>query len=583
MLTKRGFNSLWRAVTSAMCLPLIAGFLTMASAMPPNPVTIEQHIESGKELPFYLKERPQILAKGIGAVSKPGGQKTAAFTGTFKALAILVEFSDKTQSANATEFDTLLFINQLGSLRHYYNEVSYGQLDVVTVNLPSSLGWTTAPQTYAYYCNGQNGTGSYPRNSQRLCIDAVNAVDALVDFSQYDNNGDGYVDALILIHTGPGAEFTQSNDDIWSHMWAVPSPMARDGKFIWKYSIQPEYWFSAGDMTCGVYCHEFGHILGLPDLYDTTPLSGADSYGIGTWSIMSYGSWNGPLAYHAGYYYTLGDYPAHPDAWCRIELGFAAAVNVSTNMTSASIINVEGGGDINRLWTNGTGGNEYFLLENRQKTGYDAYLPSDGLLIWHIDDTQSDNDDRWYPGHTIYGNYMVALEQADGLWQLENKTSRGDAGDPFPGSTGNTLFSPATTPNSDNYDGNNTIIAITNISPSASTMTADFQVSLLSGIEDDINYNLPISIELAQNYPNPFNPATSIGFSLSEAAKVKLTVYDILGRKIITLVDDRLSAGEHVVEWNGRNTEGDNAPTGIYLYELANEDQSEVRKMMLVK
>jgi hypothetical protein len=336
-------------------------------------------------------------------------------------------------------------------------------------------------------------------------------------------------------------------------------------------------------MTCGVYCHEFGHILGLPDLYDTTPTSGADSYGIGKWSIMSYGSWNGPQVYHGGYYYTLGDYPAHFDAWCRIELGFTTATNVTSNMTGASIVNVEGGGDIFRLWEDGEASDEYFLIENRQRTGYDAYLPSDGLLIWHIDDAKSDNDDRWYPGLSWYNHYMVALEQADGLWELENKTSRGDAGDPFPGSTSNTSFTPASTPSSDAYIGSNTLVTVTNISSSASTMTADFQVSLLSGIDDDDTYTIPTEMELAQNYPNPFNPATNIKYSLTGAADVKLTVYDILGREIITLVDGRQTAGEHVVTWNGRDENNNEMSSGMYFYELTTGEQTESKKMILVK
>jgi len=570
--------------TLILCLTVFGFAAISTSAMPPNPVTIEKHLNSGGELPYYLAERSMILSKGIGHVAKPSGEKAAsAFTGTFRALAIIVEFSDKAHTADASGFDTLLFVNQQGSLRHYYNEVSYSQLDVVTVNMPSALGWVTAPQTYAYYCNGQNGTGAYPQNSQRLCIDAVNLVDGVVDFSNYDNNGDGYVDALILVHTGPGAEFSQSSDDIWSHMWAVPSPITRDGIFIWKYSIQPEYWFAAGDMTCGVYCHEFGHILGLPDLYDTTPLAGSDSYGIGNWSLMSYGSWNGPLVLHDGYYYTLGDYPSHLDAWSRIELGFASSVNVASNMTGTSIGNVEGGGSIYRLWEDGDTSDEYFLLENRQKTGYDAYLPSDGLLIWHVDDARSNNDDRWYPGLPWSSHYMVALEQADGLWELENKTDRGDAGDPFPGNTSNTSFTPASTPNSDAYIGTNTLVTVTNISSSASTMTADFQVSLLSGVEDDNIYSMPTEINLSQNYPNPFNPATNIMYNLSSASEVKLTVYDILGKEITTLINGRQIAGEHVVVWNGRDNDNNEVSSGLYLYELTTGEQTESKKMMLVK
>ncbi len=92
-----------------------------------------------------------------------------------------------------------MFDQNIGTLRDYYNKVSYGSLDLVTVNLPSTIGWVTAPITYSYYGNGQNGMGSYPQNTQRMVEDIVNLIDPLIDFSQYDNDGDGYVNAHRLL------------------------------------------------------------------------------------------------------------------------------------------------------------------------------------------------------------------------------------------------------------------------------------------------------------------------------------------------------------------------------------------------
>jgi flagellar hook assembly protein FlgD len=114
-------------------------------------------------------------------------------------------------------------------------------------------------------------------------------------------------------------------------------------------------------------------------------------------------------------------------------------------------------------------------------------------------------------------------------------------------------------------------------------MTADFQVSLLSGIEDDNVYNIPTEIDLSQNYPNPFNPATNIKYNLSSAAQVKLTVYDILGKEITTLINGREIAGEHVVVWNGRDNDNNEVSSGLYFYELTTGEQTESKKMMLVK
>lgn len=570
-----------------MFLPfvILVSMAVSAMACPPNPGLAEAIANGDVSAPYFILHKNDLNSRGINNTAQSASFSSADYSGTFNALAILIQFSDKPAQATTGSFDSLLFFNQPGSLRHYYNEVSYGNFDVVTVDLPSQLGWTSAPQTYAYYCNNANGTGSYPHNTQKLCEDIVNLIDPLVDFADYDNDGDGTVDGLILIHTGPGAEMTGQNSDIWSHMWAIPTYTELDGVRIFSYSIQPEYWFDPGDMTCGVYCHEFGHILGLPDLYDTTPSFGADSYGIGSWSVMSYGSWNGSLLYHDGSYYSSGNSPAHFDPWCRIELGFVEESTLTQDVDQLNIPSVESGAYVFRLNIDGENGDEYFLVENRQKTGYDSYLPGSGLLIWHIDETESDNDHRWFPGYTSNGNYMVALEQADGNFDIEQKADRGDAGDPFPGSINNTLFSPLSSPSSNSYDDENTGIAISNVSPSASNMTADVQVSLSSGSEDpdEPQASVPTTFVLGQNYPNPFNPVTRISLELSGPSHVTLTIFDILGRKVNTLIDGQLLSGNIAVDWNGRDAAGQELASGMYFYEVISDNQRESKKMLLIR
>jgi immune inhibitor A len=385
---------------------------------------------------------------------------------TFKAIAILVKFSDKPSHVSPVSFDSLLYGINGHTLRNYYNEVSRGTLDIVTVNFPSTLGWMDVPQPYSYYVNGEKGFGSYPNNAQKLAEDAIAAANSVVDFSQYDNDGDGYVDGLFIIHAGPGYEFTGNYDDIHSHAWSTSTPQLVDGVYASGYSMEPEYWQSPGDMTCGVYAHEAGHaIFGLPDLYDY----GYDSEGLGAWSLMAGGSWNGPL----------GSSPAHPDAWSLYQMGFATRVNIISDAVAVNIPAVQDSVKIFRLWKNGTGSSEYFLVENRQLSGYDTYLPGDGLLIYHIDESQYGNNNQWYPGHTSTGNYKVALEQADGLWQLERNQSSGDENDPYPGLTNNRSFDNSSTPNSKTYYGVRTYVGVTNISSSASTMTADFTVNVV--------------------------------------------------------------------------------------------------------
>lgn len=406
---------------------------------------------------------------------KPSAPSVA---GPFRMLVLLVDFSDERAQTAPVSFDSLLFSKTQSSVRRYYLENSYGVLDLVTVNYPSALGWRRAPQSSSYYADSNYGLGSYPQNARKLVEDAVDLADPLVNFADYDNNADGYVDGVAVVHAGPGAEYTGNSNDIWSHKWAI-TPRLKDGVYVYSYTMEPEYWISPGDMTIGVFCHEFGHLIGnLPDLYD---LDGG-SQGIGRWSLMAGGTWNG----------NMGSSPSHFDAWCKIRLGFAASNVVSSDRTAVPIPSAEKSkAGIFRLWTDGSQGPEYFLVENRQRTGYDAALPSSGLLIWHIDDTVSTTNRRpWYPPNSpATGHYQVALVQADNLYHLEKNLNGGDAGDPFPGSTTNRTFNSASLPNSLSYTGLPSFVRVENISASKDTMTADLFVrgSSCVAIKGDLN------------------------------------------------------------------------------------------------
>ncbi len=429
--------------------------------------------------------------------------------GPFKILVLLVDFSDKPSQVPPVFFDSLVFARTQSSVRRYYLENSYAALDIVTVNYPSSTAWRRAPQTSTYYANNQNGFGAYPQNAQKLVEDAVDLADPLVNFADYDNNGDGYVDGLAIIHSGQGAELTGSPNDIWSHKWAIV-PRLRDGVYLFNYTMNPEYWTTPGDMTIGVFCHDFGHAFGLPDLYDVD----GGSQGIGRWSLMAGGSWNG----------SFGSSPAHLDVWCKIQMGFAAPYVISSNRMGVQIPNAEeSNSGIFRLWTNGALGPEYFLVENRQRIGYDAALPSAGLLIWHIDDTVSTGNTRpWYPPNDPRtGHYRVALVQADNLFQLEKNQNSGNSGDPFPGFTVNRTFNSSSAPNSYSYRGESTFVRVENISDSKETMTADLGVlagGFCSTVKGDMNADSSLTADDAMLMLNcVFLQAGSCDFCFADA------------------------------------------------------------------
>jgi M6 family metalloprotease-like protein len=440
---------------------------TSVMAMPPSPSLLDAIQQQLIDEPYFLQEREALLERGVNTPHFVNLNQGELDETIFNSIVLLVDFSDHQAVTNGSFFDNLMYGGGTGTVADYYDEVSFGDFELTTQDFPSTIGWLRMPHTYGYYVDGQNGFGSYPNNAQGLAEDAVLAADPFVDFSQYDHDNDGRIDGLFIMHAGTGAELSGNDNDIWSHKWQINGGVDVDGVEAYVYAMQPEFWYSSGDMTIGVVAHEMGHaVFYLPDLYDY----GYDSRGLDAWSLMSGGSWGG----------ALGSSPAHPDAWSRVAMGFVTPVNVTFDVTNEAIPSVNENGVIYRLWTQGQMGNQYFLVENRRQWGYDTSLPSQGLLIYHCDDSEHGNNNQWYPGHTNDGNYQVALEQADGLWELE-QNSYADSGDPFPGSTTNRTFNGNTTPDSDNYNFQNTQVAVTNISNAASTMSADFTVGVAGG------------------------------------------------------------------------------------------------------
>ncbi|MFQ6031434.1 MAG: T9SS type A sorting domain-containing protein, partial [Candidatus Zixiibacteriota bacterium] len=195
---------------------------------------------------------------------------------------------------------------------------------------------------------------------------------------------------------------------------------------------------------------------------------GYESEGLGDWSVMASGSYNND-----------GRTPAHHSAYCKYYLGWADVVQVQSNQTNVEILQAETSPVSYRLWTSGGGGPEYFLVENRQKTGFDSSLPSSGLLIYHVDVDKTTNDQEWCPGSPAYHHFKTALEQADGLFELEgcySSPNEGDVGDPFPGFWDKRTFDDTSTLSSRDYYGNPTQVAVWNISGSDSAMYANMDV-----------------------------------------------------------------------------------------------------------
>jgi len=392
-----------------------------------------------------------------------------------------------------TQFQNLLFgSNPTGSMTDYYSEVSYGQLDISG----TLYGWFYSTQTQVFYAGNNNGLSG---GGARFCYDMAVLTDISIEFDQFDNDGpdgipnsgddDGYVDAFVAVHTGGGAE-TGDGDNIWSHQWdftsaylAFPGIMpdsvyvtndaSANGGFIKikKYIVAPETADdgSPGDpmIAIGVFCHEFGHILGLPDLYDTS--DPADSYGIGIWGLMGSGGYGSPDFNHP-------ESPTHLSAWSKLDLGWISPTVIISNLSDVTINNVEDSPQVYLLQNNGIPGQEYFLVENRQSVGFDQYLPGGGLCIWHIDETVIDANRNSNTVNADEAHKGVDLEEADGRDDLDTEQNFGDDSDIFPGSSNRRVFSKYTYPNSNYYFGNLTDIKVASISNSGLIMSADLFV-----------------------------------------------------------------------------------------------------------
>ncbi|WP_298804471.1 M6 family metalloprotease domain-containing protein [uncultured Pseudokineococcus sp.] len=366
----------------------------------------------------------------------------APLRGRVRVVVVLVEFPDRSLGRSPAEYEELFFSrgsSSTGSVNDYFTEVSGGLLDVVG----EVVGPLTLPRTLEWYANGGFGIGR-PSGEPRANVmadDAAAAADAEVDLTPYDNDGDGYVDAFVVVHAGRGGEETGDPGDLWSHKWVLPAERAVDGTRVYAYLTIPE------DARLGVSAHELGHLLlGWPDLYDVD----GTSEGVGNWCLMGGGSWNGG-----------GDMPAHPSAWCKADQGWVAVQDV-TATGDVEVVDVAASRTVHRVPVVGAAGPEHFLLENRRLRGFDRELPGDGLLVWHVDEEQPDNSDE--------SRYLVGLLQADGSQDLERAANRGDGGDPYPGWTGNRTLDATSNPATTTHAGQDSRVAVTRVPDSSDAM-----------------------------------------------------------------------------------------------------------------
>jgi M6 family metalloprotease-like protein len=332
------------------------------------------------------------------------------------------------------------------------------------------------PQTEVYYANGNYGLTSV---TWELIIDGLTLADPLVDFAQFDGDGDGWIDAITFLHSGYGAEWgaddqygTPNWDRMWSHKWTIPTWTSAEGVKVGNYNISPALWGVSGDEAghIGVVVHELGHFFGLPDLYDT----GGGSQGSGNWDVMAGGAWG---------FDGSQQYPSHMSAWSKSKLGWLSPQPILPGAHSAP--QVEMNPTVFRI-DSGYPPGEYLLIENRQPVGFDGVIPQSGLAVWHVDESKGSlgnnnpNTDEGYPGQFGWPNngrhYRVALLQADGFFDMENNVNRGDGGDVYH-AAGVSSVTQGSTPDLRAYQDGNLIVngnRIENVATSSSDMAFDY-------------------------------------------------------------------------------------------------------------
>lgn len=406
--------------------------------------------------------RPPAASKRLlpaaQAVTTPNRAPVAG-QGDDKELVILVQFADRAPVGSTPAQWADEYFGASGSVDDFYDEASGGKFGLTPATETSGtandgvVGWISLPYDHPDTGVDDSATDDY-------VADAITKASDFVNFASYDTNADGELttDELHITVIGAGYETSYSGPDnacgpsIWGHQWSlgdngVDVPTV-DGVEVGRsgYTTFGEFHCDTSEgnaghkATMGIMAHEFGHDINWPDLYDPD----YSSEGIGNWSLMSGGSWGtvtGGLP---------GASPSHPDAWSLWYQGWLTptAVTTPTNGVAVEVgkpvlVSPNPGG-VDWLFNETEGNGEYFLLENRQKTGFDASLKGCGIIAYKVNETVTPSNGA----NANDANPLVDVLEADG-----NDTYQQQASDPWPGTLNKTDLNGTTTPSTKFHDG----------------------------------------------------------------------------------------------------------------------------------
>ena len=368
-------------------------------------------------------------------------------TGTYRGLVILVNFKDESFSVADPKAQFERYFNQkgysdygmTGSVTDYFEAQSYGQFhlqfDVVG---PYELKYEKS------HYGAPTSNGAHDTDARAMIVEACKMADADVNYTDYDWNKDGRLEQVYVIYCGRGENYTHDdnnsqaagNKNIWPHEATIGTELRLDGVYLSTYACSCELRGATGSQLDGIgtACHEFSHCLGFPDMYDT---ASGTHYAMGFWDILCVGGYNNDGCTPAGY-----------TSYERWQAGWLTPVEVDSETEVKDMKALTDAPEAYILYS-GRRRAEYYLLENRQLTGFDSALYGHGLLVVHVDY----DSNAWQSNSVNTGTpQRMTIIAADDRYTYGSEES-----DPFPGILGVTALTdysmPAAKLNDVNSDG----------------------------------------------------------------------------------------------------------------------------------
>jgi len=512
-----GYTVLYDVDIGKYCYALLIRGHLVSSGIPNNqdpPVEVTKHLQEDslvRALNFdqeYSRIRPTETRDDDDETARVLGRDSGLLTGRklhqghVKGLTILVNFNDIKTPITRDEVDAMMNgenysdHGNFSSVKHYFELMSSGKMSYSN----KVVGPIELPNNRSFYIQ---------HSFVKEVVDmAVNQFD--LDMSEFDSKGEGVVDAINILYAGK----PQYAGSLWPQNSRLRLQYGHTRTHFYMLTGLGD---KKSDLNIGTICHENGHMLcRFPDLYDygTRDNDQVKSNGLGRYCLMS-----------SGNNLNNGKTPSPLSPYLRDLAGWSQTV-VSLNEEAEFVAKAADYGRLLKFETRDA--NEYFLVENRQKQGLDAFIPSQGLAIYHCDILGSN---EWQQGSTNK-HYQAALLQADGRRDLEERSNRGDGGDLFkPGP--NILISDETSPHTRHWDGTHSGLKITNLRQQGNDILFTTGEAVVV-VPDPVIINNHDEIIIGESSPHLFIPDVAAS-GVDDFIELDLSVDDLVKQVVVTV------------------------------------------------